>query len=503
MSYAILFKHNAIEMVTPTGNRFLLDLIGEDGSSINMEIAQKESSERYATYVCKEVLLSAVRYSKRSFAFCLTLKGNVKVGARLSLETDEIAPPSLERATYSVLGAPQRLKIEPKRHEDSALYLSLYEGALDGLSEGDSHATVWLGRSALGAKLYGFISLGDATERDRVTLAEIKKAVSYYTLKSVSDKVVTSGIRLDMSAVYSKIRAQVSFKDGEYLLTDDPDKSNEDLLIDALRHILIGDVQGVNVCSLVDGSTLSALVSWMAFIRQRNHILLGECYQKLISKANQKSNDDPIYRDVLERMSIVLGCGESATDLGLINGVGETKGALSEVDVLTNYLLYRAVGDDQKLYALSKKCVELYNANPNATIYPLILLATYVDVEYFMDDLCPSIAFGTTQGKDVKISNLTIFGQKIDVSLSDEYSYLAVGGVKAMEIVGARAVVRNLKNEVSGCSFFIKTKGSATVSINAPIFSTPYAKKDRYHIRIPKGVSKFVIKNHRVTVEKL
>ncbi len=509
MEAKILFRKNEIEMVTREGNRFSLSVRAEgEHRTAFWEIAQKEKEERYAVYGGRDAMLTVARYSKRSFAFSLAVSGSARVGLCIKSKDCRIEPTMLVKATEKVLNAPKTFEIVENDTQAVRLKGSLYDApnaVLEGNLEG---VTLWSDSVGAGLKVYGFISVGDTTEGDRVTLPEIKRAIGYYTLKSASNKVVTSDLSVDMSAVYAKVRASLCFREGKVLYTDCDNPTSGDMLLGALSQVLIGEAQKVDVCSLVDGSELSALVSWMAFICSRDHLLLKKCFDALTDKVDAESVTEHLTLSVLKRMATVLGMAElSARFEDRLQSLGEFEAPSlikvnDELSALKAYLYYRYIGADERILLLQKRCLELYSKYPNATAYPLIALAICVDKEYFMDDLCPSVAFGMAHGKEFRISNVDLWGDKVDISLSDDYGSFSVRGQRVIEIVGARAIVRNLKNEVGGCSFIIKSRGSATLTVNAPIFATPNAKRARYNVRIGRGTSKVTVKNHRVTVEK-
>lgn len=501
MSECILFEHDKIEMVTQQGNRFLLSFrVDDEPLTLNL----KEKEERLAVFSKGGISIHAVRYSKRTFVFLLRTVGGKGLTFSVCSNGIQNAQVNLNRDTDKLFTAPQTLTIESASDNANIVTLRLYDGRDIEYMLGENTFELSLKNGENKECSLGVLSVGGVEEVSRITPAEIGKAVSYYTLKNASTKPSISGIELDAGAVYTKVRACVSFDNiaGKVVYSSNQSATHEELLIDATRHILIGEGAKIDISSLVDGSELSALVSWMHFIHTRNHSALKETYLKL--KVCVGENATPFTLDIMGRMATIVGEeGEySSTNIARYLEDNVNKSVDSELQALYLYHYYKVAGDDDGLIALSKRCLKLFESNPNDTIYPLIALGCFVSVEYFMDDLSPSIYIGQALKGEIKINNLPLFNHKCVVSLGGEYSFMTVEGKKVVEIVGAKAIIRNLKNQVGGCSFFLKSKGASTISISSPIFGSKIAR-DRYNVPLGNGVSKVIIKNHTTKVIKL
>lgn len=488
---------NAVELLL-NGVKWAVYPCSEEGKSLPFEVVSADMEGEYSLMKGEGFSLCVVRYSSTAVALKLASNGS-PISVAIACENCKIFQ---DKETEKKFTERQTIVLTPNRSPNEAVRATFYGGA-ESFSMGEGGLAVSFKKSEEEVSVYAFIGSLCSLGLKEISEREVKRAIDYYALKQVTDKLVCTGLPFLPDKVIAKALSHKCYDEHicDYAYFPSYNQTSDNMMIGAIVGLFLGDKPLKQITAYMSGDSLSALCTWIAFIKTRNHAFLSECYQKL-----NEDTSDFLTLDIMERASRVLGLKEDnariSAKLKKVENVHDYSWD-APLGALYSYFELRRTGDDVELEKLIKKCAEKSIGKTfEELIYPLIVLCGYFDNEYFMDDICPSVCFGKLLGGDLIIRNADIYGKKADIVLSKDVSSLTIGKEKVMEIVGGRAIIRNLKDETGGCSFFIKATKPLTIYLNLPIFGGYGLERACFSFKVAKGVSRVSIVNHRLTIKK-
>lgn len=202
-----------------------------------------------------------------------------------------------------------------------------------------------------------------------------------------------------------------------------------------------------------------------------------------------------------------------------------------EIIPVVNYLVYRGLvrqGLAGIAGEFSQKCVNLYNKHcargkynifdrylPNkyvpswaqknhvsGNLLALCGLSELIDVEYFKDEIKPSISFGTMLKGEHSATNISLLGRNCSITVSDKQTCLYMDDKACFIAEGGKFEVRNFTENENGCEFLINAESNMLITL---IFPVLYKREIESKIvfSVEKGVRKVKIDGEYVTTEKI
>ncbi|MDR3185590.1 MAG: hypothetical protein LBU04_02080 [Christensenellaceae bacterium] len=130
-----------------------------------------------------------------------------------------------------------------------------------------------------------------------------------------------------------------------------------------------------------------------------------------------------------------------------------------------------------------------------------LALCELIDIEYFNDDLRPSIRFGTFAKGEHSIKHLNIWGHSIDILISNKSITLEIDGRRVFDATSGRLIVRNFKENPNGAEFFVYTKSEASISLHLPFFTK--TNNNSYTFNIDIGRFKVIVDDCKIAVRRV
>ena len=290
---------------------------------------------------------------------------------------------------------------------------------------------------------------------------------------------------------------------------------NEDMEICTLVGILSGDVVENALINYAKGGVLTALNLWIAFMRTRNHSLLENGYAVLRKKNKIGSEVDDsnfFIVDVMERASRILGKTKDNLSLNeaLSRYLEKAPNRMPQKDdsplgVFLTYLSLQRVGGGNEIEKLRERALSLFNSSKKSLsdyLYYFVALGSLFDVNYFSEDLRPSINFGTLASAEFRCSNLSAFNRRVYLASDYDGISLTLDGRKVFDLVGAPGRVSDFKEEIGGVSFNIELEKSATLTLLTPPFKKKPREESTFKLRLSSGKSKISIVNNKLSLQK-
>ena len=191
--------------------------------------------------------------------------------------------------------------------------------------------------------------------------------------------------------------------------------------------------------------------------------------------------------------------------MGLVRqGVLDIEAKFAEISVKTWEKYYNEKGIIPSIYLPNGKLDSQAQKNSlSGNLMGLIGITELIDVEYFRDDLRPAIRFGTLAEGEHRISNVKLFGKKMDLAIVDNAMTLHINDVKAFESVGGRVVVRNYNEKESGVEFMLFASSSATITFISPAFVNKDGEGATYRFNVEIGKYLVKAKDGHLKLEKM
>ncbi len=125
-----------------------------------------------------------------------------------------------------------------------------------------------------------------------------------------------------------------------------------------------------------------------------------------------------------------------------------------------------------------------------------------LDVEYFREDLRPSLSFGTLVEGDHRLANVEMFGRSFSITIADQETCLFMDGEEVFKGSGSKFIVRNFVENERGAEFIIYTSSELTIKMSLPFFLKDSPRDFTFNLQ--KGKYKVIIdKNNQVLPTKL
>ncbi len=96
-------------------------------------------------------------------------------------------------------------------------------------------------------------------------------------------------------------------------------------------------------------------------------------------------------------------------------------------------------------------------------------LCELIDVEYFRNDMLPSIRFGTVTKGEHGVSNIPLFGRNFSVTVHEKQTFLLVDDEECFLAEGGRIEVRNYVEKKNGCEMIINAEENLLITIHLPV----------------------------------
>ncbi|MDD4315761.1 MAG: hypothetical protein PHC84_01220 [Clostridia bacterium] len=149
--------------------------------------------------------------------------------------------------------------------------------------------------------------------------------------------------------------------------------------------------------------------------------------------------------------------------------------------------------------AIGRNCVE--NAL-SGNLMSFIGMTEMLDVEYFREDMRPSLCFGTLIEGNHRLANVELLGHTFSVIISDQETQLFIDGEEVFKGSGSKFIVRHLVEKDGGAEFVIYAGSELTLKIKLPLFLK--GSPADFTFNVQKGKYKVVIdKNNQVHPTKL
>ena len=187
-------------------------------------------------------------------------------------------------------------------------------------------------------------------------------------------------------------------------------------------------------------------------------------------------------------------------------GVSELQGklALSSVKMYSNLLKKYNITPNFYLPEKNKKPKTALRQSLSGNLMAFIGMMEILDVEYFKEDLRPSICFGTFVEGGHRLANIELLGHTFSVNISDEEALVIMDGEEVFKGNGGKFIVRNFVENPNGAEFLIYSKEDITLNISLPIFALDFSgQKNQYTFNVERGKNKIIIDKDKVKPYKI
>ena len=136
-------------------------------------------------------------------------------------------------------------------------------------------------------------------------------------------------------------------------------------------------------------------------------------------------------------------------------GVSELQGklALSSVKMYSNLLKKYNITPNFYLPEKNKKPKTALRQSLSGNLMAFIGMMEILDVEYFKEDLRPSICFCTFVEGGHRLANIELLGHTFSVNISDEEALVIMDGEEVFKGNGGKFIVRNFVENPNGAEF--------------------------------------------------
>ncbi|MDR0751019.1 MAG: hypothetical protein LBF12_00305 [Christensenellaceae bacterium] len=131
----------------------------------------------------------------------------------------------------------------------------------------------------------------------------------------------------------------------------------------------------------------------------------------------------------------------------------------------------------------------------------IVGLCDLLDVEYFNDDLRPTLRFGSFTKGEHKLYGQKIFGRKFNIEVTNKGLRLFVDDENLFEGEGEKFIIRSYKENPDGAEFFIYSKGNLSLSIKPEIFAK--REIDKFSFNINMGRFKVILTSTGVKIRRV
>ena len=191
--------------------------------------------------------------------------------------------------------------------------------------------------------------------------------------------------------------------------------------------------------------------------------------------------------------------------MGLVRqGVLDVEAKFAEISIKLWEKYYKGNGSVPSIFLPNGKIDGQAQENSlSGNLMGIIGISELIDVEYFRDDLRPAIRFGTLAEGEHRISNVKLFGKKMDLAIVDNTMTLHIDDEKVFESVGGRVVVRNYNENENGVEFMVFASDSATLTFVSPAFVKREGLSSTYRFNVEAGKYKVRAVGGHLKLEKL
>lgn len=230
---------------------------------------------------------------------------------------------------------------------------------------------------------------------------------------------------------------------------------------------------------------------------------LAKCHplygKKAVSASGQEIPPYENYRGMISpAMNFLIYFGLKRYGVSEIQGKLASSSAKQYVDILKKF------GMTPDYYLPVKKQIgrNIVPHSLSGNLMGFIGMTEMLDVEYFREDLRPSLSFGTLVEGDHRLANVDMLGRSFSITIADQETCLFMDGEEIFKGSGSKFIVRHFIENDCGAEFVIYTSTELTIKMSLPFFLKDSPRDFTFNLQ--KGKYKVIIdKNNQVLSTKL